>query len=216
MKRQKEQKEEINIGMANMVEIITIKWFASHNPFIGLSLCRLPPASRFSAASAFEKAEKLELQKELEIEKKEIMSTLTDRSLYRPITVDDLLSNVSIIQGIVELYVGDESILAQRIAEFYYEIRRSKSTIKLALASDESILTKIQYVFDTRLNTWLDLMYENAENILEVDHNLINFESIIKSIIYGTFTTELPPNLLPNIPDKKRPAADALDEEKKE
>jgi hypothetical protein len=57
----KETKKEINIEMANMMEIITIKWFASHNPFIGLSLCRLSPASKYSAASAFEKVEKLEL-----------------------------------------------------------------------------------------------------------------------------------------------------------
>jgi hypothetical protein len=209
----KERKEEVNVETVNMIEIISIKWFASHNPFIGLSLCRLPPTSKYSAASAFEKAEKLELQKELEIEKAEVMSTLTDRSLFRPIIVDDLLSNVSIIQGIVGLYVGDKSVLAQRIADFYDEIRRSKSTIKLALASDESILTKIQYVFDARLNAWLESMYENADNILEVDHNLIIFDSIIKSIVYGTFSTEPPPNLLPNTLEKKRPAT-ATDEGK--
>jgi hypothetical protein len=65
----------------------------------------MPPASKFSAASSFEKVEKLELIKELEIEKDEILSTMTDRSLYRPSSIDDLLSNVNIIQGILESYV---------------------------------------------------------------------------------------------------------------
>jgi len=203
----KERQEEVNLDTAHILEIISVKWFASHNPFIGLSLCRMPPASKYSAASAFEKAEKLELQKELEFEKKEIISTLTDRSLYRPLILDDVLSNVSIVQGIIEVYLGAECVLAQRIAEFYYELKRTKSTIKLRMASDETILTKIQFVFDTRLNTWLDRMYENAENLAEVDHNLINFTSIVQSIQYGSFSTELPPNLLPDAPSKKRQAS---------
>jgi len=209
----KERKEDTNLDMAHMMEIISIKWFASHNPFIGLSLCRMPPASKFSAASAFEKAEKLELQKELEIEKSEIMHTLTDRSLYRPLIIDDLLSNVSIIQGIIELYLGAESMLVQRIADFHHEIRRNKSKIKHILASDDTILTKIQYVFDTRLNTWLEETYESADNLLDIDHELINFTSIVRTIIYGTFTAELPLNLLPSAPTKKRPAL-SNDEEK--
>jgi hypothetical protein len=176
----------------------------------------MPPASNHSAASAFERAEKLELQKELEFEKGEIMMTLTDRSLYRPITIEDLLCNVSIMQGIIELYVGSESMLAQRISEFYQEIRRTKSSIKLLMASDDTILTKIQFVFDTRLNTWLDRMYEYADNILEVDHNLINFASIIQSIQYGNFATELPLNLLPSMPTKKRSASSNNDEKEKD
>lgn len=53
----KERKEDTNLDVAQMTEIISIKCFASHNPFIGNSLCRMPPASKFSAASSFKKAE---------------------------------------------------------------------------------------------------------------------------------------------------------------
>lgn len=212
----KDRQEEVNLDTAHAIEIISIKWFASHNPFIGLSLCRMPPTSKHSAASAFEKAEKLELQKELEFEKSEIISTLTDRTLYRPITIEDLLCNVNIMQGIIELYIGAECMLAQRLAEFYQEIRRTKSSIKLLLASDDTILTKIQFVFDSRLNTWLDRMYEFADNLDEVDHNLINFAAIIQSIQYGNFATELPLNLLPSAPTKKRPASGNNDIKEKE
>jgi hypothetical protein len=200
----KERQEDTNLEVAHITEIISIKWFSSHNPFIGLSLCRMPPASKFSAASSFEKVEKLELMKELEIEKDEILSTMTDRSLYRPSSIDDLLSNVSIIQGILELYVGAQSVIAQKVADFHYAIRSNKSDLKLSLAGDDTLLTKIQFVFDTRLNKWLGRVYENADNLLEINHRLINFDTIIDSILYGTFSTDLPPNLLPTIPSKKR------------
>jgi hypothetical protein len=95
------------------------------------------------------------------------------------------------------LYVGAESVIAQKVADFHFAIRSNKSDLKLSLAG---------VVFDTRLNKWLGRIYENADNLLEINHQLINFDSIIDSILYGTFSTELPPNLLPKIPDKKRPA----------
>jgi hypothetical protein len=176
----KERHKDTNLEVAHLNEIISIKWFSSHSPFIGLSLCRMPPASRFSAASSYEKAEKLELMKELEMEKGEILSTMTDRSLYRPNSIDDLLSNVSIVQGILELYVGAESVIAQKVADFHFAIRSNKSDLKLSLAG---------VVFDTRLNKWLGRIYENADNLLEINHQLINFDSIIDSILYGTFST---------------------------
>jgi hypothetical protein len=211
----KERQEDTNLEVAHLNEIISIKWFSSHSPFIGLSLCRMPPASKFSAASSFEKAETLELMKELEIEKGEILSTMTNRSLHCPLSIDDLLSNVSIVQGILELYVGAESVIAQKVADFHFAIRSNKSDLKLSLASDNTLLTKIQFVFDTRLNKWLGRIYENADNLLEINHKLINFDSIIDSILYGTFSAELPPNLLPKIPDKKRPASTVDDDKEK-
>lgn len=141
--------------------------------------------------------------KELEIEKVEILSTMTDRSLFRPLSIDDLLSNVSIIQGILELYVGAESVIAQKVADFHFTLRSNKLDLKLNLAGDDSLLTKIQFVFDARLNNWLGRIYKNVVNLLEINHKLINFESIVDSILYATFSTELPPNLLQPILTKK-------------
>jgi hypothetical protein len=120
---------------------------------------------------------------------------------------------VSVIQGILEIYVGAESVIAQRVADFHFAIRSNKSDLNLSVASDDSLLTKIQFVFVTRLNKWLGRVYENADNLLEVNHKLINFESIIDSIMFGTFSAELPPNLLPKTPSKKRTESPG-DEEK--
>jgi hypothetical protein len=58
----------------------------------------------------------------------------------------------------------------------------------------------------------LERVYENSDNLAEVNHQLINFESIIDNILYGTFSAELPLNLLPSIPDKKRPASSTNEE----
>jgi hypothetical protein len=214
----KERQEDTNLEVAHITEIISIKWFASHNPFIGISLCRMPAASKFSAASSFDKAEKLELLKELEMEKSEILNTLMDRSLYKPLCIEDLLSNISIAQGIIELYVGAESALAQRISYFHHAIRANKSDLKLSMASDENLLTKIQYVFDTRLNKWLGRVYENSENLIEVNHKLIEFESIIDNILLGNFSVNLPPNLLPKKNNKRlvpTPGGDEKDSREK-
>jgi hypothetical protein len=93
------------------------------------------------------------------MEKGKILTTLTDCSLYKPASIDDLLSNVSIAQGIIELYLGAESALAQRISYFYHAIRTNKSDIKLNLSSDKNLLTKVQYVFNTRLNKWLERVH---------------------------------------------------------
>jgi hypothetical protein len=77
------------------------------------------------------------------------------------------LSNISIVQGILELYVGAESVIAQKVADFHFAIRSNKSDLKLSLAG---------VVFDTRLNKWLGRIYENADNLLEINHQLINFD----------------------------------------
>jgi hypothetical protein len=50
----------------------------------------------------------------------------------------------------------------------------------------------------------LERVYENSENLVEINHKLIDFASIIENILYGTFSAELPPNLLPSNPNKKR------------
>jgi hypothetical protein len=202
----KERKQVANLSMAQLTEITSIQWFSSSNPFIGLSLCRIPPLSRSVVACPFDKAQKLELLQKLELEKEEVFNTLTDRTLFQPTTVDDLLRNVDIIQGILEIYVGPESAIVQKIADFHHEICSSRMQLELRITGSDPLLTKIQFAFDSRLNHWLECMYENASNILEVNHGLVEFSSIIQNIVYGSFFIELPPSLLPAPNNKKRPA----------
>lgn len=49
--------------------------------------------------------------------------------------------------------------------------------------------------------------YENSDNLMEVDHSLIDFMTIIQNISHGSFAVNLPLSLTPN-PNKKRPATD--------
>jgi hypothetical protein len=74
-------------------------------------------------------------------------------------------------------------------------------------SSDEEMLTKIQYAFDLRLNSWLEDMYENSDNLMDVDHSQIDFTDIIQMVTRGSFTTSLPLSLKPST-NKKRPAED--------
>jgi hypothetical protein len=74
-------------------------------------------------------------------------------------------------------------------------------------SSDEEMLTKIQYAFDLRLNSWLEDIYEHSDSLLDVDHSQIDFIDIIQMVTHGSFTTSLPLSLQPS-PNKKRPAED--------
>jgi hypothetical protein len=64
---------------------------------------------------------------------------------------------------------------------------------------------KIQFNFDSRLNSWMERVYENSDNIMDIPHSLIDFVSCIHNIFHGSFAVALPPSLLPT-QNKKRPA----------
>ena len=59
----------------------------------------------FTYGSVFKKAQKLELLQKLEIEKQEILEILNDKSLHRPLSTDDMIQNIEIVQGILEIYL---------------------------------------------------------------------------------------------------------------
>jgi hypothetical protein len=197
----------VNLSTSQSNEIVSINWFAPNNPFIGISTCRLPTmAKSFSSASIFEKAQKLELLQKLEIEKQEVFETLTDKSLHRPASTDDVIRNLEIIQSIMEIYLGSECAVVQKISEFIHRIKLSSMKLEYMAASDDELLTKIQYMFDSRLNSWLEDVYENSDNLLDVDHSLIDFMTITQNISHGSFAVSLPLSLVPNHNKLKRPA----------
>jgi hypothetical protein len=97
--------------------------------------------------------------------------------------------------------------VVEKIVEFIQRIKLSSMKLEYMASADEELLTKIQYNFDLRLNSWLEDMYENSDNILDVDHSQIDFIDITQNIIRGSFSTTLPISLKPT-PNKKRPAED--------
>jgi hypothetical protein len=213
----KQGRHFVNLSTSHSNEIVSINWFAPNNPFIGLSTCRIPAMSKsFTHGSVFEKAQTLELLHKLEIEKQEILETLTDKSLHRPLSTDDVIRNVEIIQSILEIYLGPQCAIVQRIVDFTQNIKRSSTKLEFIASSDDQLLTKIQYLFDSRLNSWLEEVYENAENLLEVDHSLIEFSSIIQSIAYGSFSVSLPSSLQPTTNRNKRTVEDTSDTQQKQ
>jgi hypothetical protein len=78
--------------------------------------------------------------------------------------------------------------------------------LEIQANADKDLLTKIQFNFDSRLNSWMERVYEHADNLMEVPHSLIEFLSTIHNIFHGSFAVALPASLIP--PPKKRPAAD--------
>lgn len=204
----KQGKRYVNLNLAHLNEITSINWFSSTNPFTGVSLCRIPPIAFGLLSNTNEKAQKLELLQQLELDKEEVLQTLTDKTLYKPQSIDDLIRNIEIVQGIFEIYVGAQSAIVQKILELAQEIKSFRMELEIQANADKDLLTKIQFNFDSRLNSWMERMYENADNLLDVPHSLVEFSSSIHNIFHGSFAVALPPSLLPAI-QKKRPAADA-------
>jgi hypothetical protein len=194
----KQGKCAVNLSIAQSNEITSINWFAQNNPFVGLSTCRIPPISKLhSSESAMEKTQKLELLQKLEIEKQEVLQTLTDKSLYKPGSMDDVIRNIETIQGTMEIYLGSQCAIVQRIVDFIQSIKQYRLNLEFKAAADENLLTKIQYLFDSRLNTWMEDVYENADRLANVSHSLIDFTTIIQNIFEGSFCVSLPQSLLP-------------------
>lgn len=193
----KQGKRFVNLNIAQLNEITSITWFSSTNPFTRISLSRIPPISSGLLLSTQEKAQKLELLQKLELDKEDILQTLMEKSLYRPQTIDDLIRNIEITQGIFEIYIGSQSAIVQKILDLSQEIKTFRMELELQANADKDLLTKIQFNFDSRLNSWLERMYENADNVLNKPHSLIDFATSIHNIFYGSFAVSLPPNLLP-------------------
>jgi hypothetical protein len=152
----------------------------------------------------------MELLQKLELEKEEVLHTLMDRTLYKPQSIDDLIRNTEIIQGIFEIYIGAQSAIVQKIIEFTHEIKSFRMELEIHASGDKELLTKIQFNFDSRLNSWMERIYENSDNLLDIPHSLIEFASGIHNIFHGSFAVALPPSLLPT--QKKRPATNEGDD----
>jgi hypothetical protein len=205
----KQGKRYMNLNLAHLNEITSINWFSSTNPFTGVSLCRIPRIAFGLLWNTNKKAQKLELLQQLELDKEVVLQTLMDKMLYKPQSIDDLIRNIEIIQGIFEIYVGAQSAIVQKILKLAQAIKSwFRMELEIQANADKELLTKIQFNFDSRLNSWMERMYENSDNLLNVPHSLIEFSSSIHNIFHGSFAVALPPSVLPAI-QKKRPAADA-------
>lgn len=175
----------------------------------------MPEARTTSSLSALETVNKLELLQKLEIEKEEVLETLTDKSLHKPISLDDVIRNLSTVQGsILELYLGNQCGIVQRIVEFKQDIRSNRRELVFKAAADDQLLTKIQFIFDSRLNSWMEKMYAYSDSIQDVPHELIEFSSIIQSITFGYFAVSLPVGLMPANKNNKRSAPEDSSEDK--
>lgn len=204
-----------NLSIAQANDITSINWFAQNNPFVGLSMCRMIPIDKSpSSMSALEKVNKLELLQKLELDKDEILNTLTDKSLHRPPSLDDVLRNLTTVQGILEIYLGPHCAIVQRLIDFKQEIKINRMELTFKAAADDQLLSKIQYIVDSRLSSWMEKMYANSDNLHAVPSQLIDFSSIIQSITFGHFSVTLPANLLPAPNNKKRSAPDENDLDK--
>ena len=194
-------------------DVTSILWFDHSDPFTGLSTCHMAPLiqSLSSKTMAAKKAKKLELLERLEVDRHEVLEELMDDSLFRPSSAMDMIQNIETIQGILEIYVGPQSAVVQRIFDFVSGMKKKTDSLDRTAIADSNFLTKIQYSFDKRLNEWMDAMYQHPENLMEVDNSLIEFMTIDRNIKHDCFFVPLPPELHPK---NKRQLSEISDQSK--
>lgn len=193
-------------------DITSIVWCDPNNPFTGIATCRIAPRLKAISASSAQakKAKKIYLLEKLEVDRREVVEELMDNSLFRPTSAEDVIRSVETVLGILEIYLGPESAVVQRIVDLVSNLKRKQDKLDLKAMADENFLTKIQFSFDERLNEWMSEMYKYSSNLLEVDHSLIDFTTIDRNIKHGSFAINLPPCLCPV--NKNKRSADEISE----
>lgn len=99
-------------------------------------------AKSFSSVSIFERTQKIELLQKLEIEKQEIFETLTDKTLHCPTSTDNVIRNMELVQSILEIYLGSQCTVVQKISEFTHRMKMTSMKLEYLASSDEELLTK--------------------------------------------------------------------------
>ena len=93
--------------------------------------------------------------------------------------------------GLVCIFFGDESILANSLKKFIEILSQHTLTLEAAQFRDKLFATKLGYVVDTRAYRWLQ-QCQAYDNRQEVNDNLIQFENIVEQVLTDSFIQILP------------------------
>ena len=93
--------------------------------------------------------------------------------------------------GLVCIFFGDKSILANTLNKFIDILSQHTLTLEAAQFRDKLFATKLGYVVDTRAYRWLQ-QCQACDNREDVNDKLIQFENIVEQILTDSFIQILP------------------------
>lgn len=107
-----------------------------------------------------------------------------------PTTYLEMYHQLTFFAGACSIFFGATSIPAQAISALVALAEKNRHTLK-ARESNKTFMSQFLFAVDTRFQLWLDECMTLTHRPL-VDDSMLNFNSIVEAVRFGTFHVSLP------------------------
>jgi len=121
---------------------------------------------------------------------------LTESDIVFPNDFESTICALNIKRGIMNIFFdSDHTSTIRQIAEVQEKLRKIRKQIDMMKQANQNIHVEILFMIDTRFNDWLKECARYSEEGHDIDHGLIDFNDIIRSISRRSFIScPLPSN----------------------
>lgn len=98
--------------------------------------------------------------------------------------------------GILSCFLSEDSLAIHKLNELIEGLNVCRLKLEMLMAAKScDVLTEILFTIDQRFNDWLQECLMHSSNIIKIDHDLIEFEDLIREIKRNKFFVNalLPP-----------------------
>jgi hypothetical protein len=111
-----------------------------------------------------------------------------------PAHFEDFLTHAKGVLGLSAIAFGTSSLLTTALRTFCESVEYRRMAIKAKMCNDPSLITKILFAMDTRIQLWLS-DGRTATDREEMNDNIIDLASIITNVLMDQLVVSLPPCL---------------------
>ena len=91
-----------------------------------------------------------------------------------------------------EVFFGDESVCSTSLRQLLITIGRNKKTFRDHIALDDLFVAKFMLAVDRRIQRWFGMCERATVSRSQVDHRVLQFDSLMEDILNGQFIMTLP------------------------
>jgi len=113
-----------------------------------------------------------------------------------PVHFEDFSTHFKGLLGLSAIVFGTPSLLTLALKAFCESVENRRTTLKTKFHHDQTLITKIMYAVDTRIQLWLS-DGRTASDREEMDDGIINLAPIVPSVLMDQLVVSLPSCLTP-------------------
>lgn len=190
--KSKEIECEVSPALANLLSHGCLLWSNSITPS-GFASCVIS-ARDILGSNTLQEGVILETQTKYDINKASL-DKLTKTQILFPSAITDMIERFRALQALSELFFSELSFPAQGLKRLVLSLQSQKTRLKSLLSYDSTLIAKIMYAVDDRMNRWLE-QCTSAENVTLTTTELTNFGEIGHDLVMGRFLMHLPNNII--------------------